>query len=180
VTLVLNKKEMTAIDQIVSDINKNTDSLLKQLLDFSAENFSVKPAANEWSAAEVGEHILLIDGIVMKALRGSALPTTQREYDYKLTVLKPALANTEMKFPSPDLAKPISTHFNRQVLVDELAHLRQEQASLLPGMDLTESCMDLKHPLMGTMTRYEWIYFNIYHTERHLHQLIRIAEAVGN
>jgi hypothetical protein len=169
---------MTSNEQIISDLHKNTDNLLQLLLGFEADKFLMKPGEKEWSAAEVAEHLLLIERNVSKALAGKALPT-ERPYDQKLTVLATFLSDLEGKINAPEVVKPVAVSHNRQEMIEELKKLRQGHADLVPGMDLSETCMDFKHPMLGTLTRYEWIYFDIYHADRHLHQLRRIASTVG-
>lgn len=170
-------KLMTPNEQIISDIHTNTDALLQVLLEFPSDQFTRKPSDNAWSAAELAEHLLLIERSVTKALAGKALPT-ERPYDQKLELLKPAMADRERKFVVPELAKPIAVSHNRQEMIAEIKQQRQEQTALIPSLEMSETCMDFKHPMMGALTRYEWVYFNIYHTERHLHQLREIREVV--
>ncbi len=169
---------MTTNEQIIADLNENTDSLLQELAGFNHQNFSIKPSATEWSAAELTEHLLLIERNVVKALKGNA-NTTERAIDAKLVLLKMALANTTQKIQAPEMVVPHSATANRQEMLEEIRNLREEQASLIAGCDMSLTCLEFKHPMMGTMTRYEWVYFNIYHTERHLHQLRRIARQVN-
>jgi hypothetical protein len=169
---------MTSNDQIIADLNENTDILLEELAGFNHENFKQRPSPNEWSASEVTEHLLLIERNVKKALLGKA-NVTERAYDGKLTVLKPALAATGNKIQAPEMVVPQSGTLNRQEMEKELRVLREEEAALIATLDMSETCLEFKHPMMGTMTRYEWVYFSIYHTERHLHQLRRIAAVIN-
>ncbi|MGO3653762.1 MAG: hypothetical protein ACTJFN_05275, partial [Sphingobacterium sp.] len=37
--------------------------------------------------------------------------------------------------------------------------------------DLSLTCIDFSIPEYGEFTRFEWIWFNIYHTQRHMLQL---------
>ncbi len=170
-----NLKNMTPTEETLSEIHKNTDAVLKEFLEFDGDSFFLKPSAQEWSAAEVGEHLVLVGKHVLKALIGSALPTN-RGFDEKLALLRPAMANQDQKFEAPAIAIPQSIHQNRHDIVDELKSVRQEITKLVPGMDLSLTCMDAKHPRVGNLTRYEWIYFDIYHAERHLHQLRTVAQ----
>lgn len=45
--------------------------------------------------------------------------------------------------------------------------------------DLSELCTSFKHPSLGECTRREWVYFSIYHAERHLKQLKMILQKCG-
>ncbi|MGO1866936.1 MAG: hypothetical protein ACTH0U_01705, partial [Sphingobacterium sp.] len=42
---------------------------------------------------------------------------------------------------------------------------------VIQNKDLSLTCIDFSIPEYGEFTRFEWIWFNIYHTQRHMLQL---------
>jgi hypothetical protein len=41
-------------------------------------------------------------------------------------------------------------------------------------------CMEFDFPGFGHLTRYEWLKFIVFHTQRHIHQLKQIKNALVN
>jgi hypothetical protein len=62
--------------------------------------------------------------------------------------------------------------------VSQLQAQRADLRRAVETLDLTAACIGLPHVRIGVMTRMEWVYFTIYHTERHLKQLQRLQESV--
>ena len=46
-------------------------------------------------------------------------------------------------------------------------------------LNLSETCTAFELPGFGEFTRAEWIYFAMYHTQRHTHQLKKIYERMA-
>ncbi|MBE7179216.1 MAG: DinB family protein, partial [Mucilaginibacter polytrichastri] len=51
---------------------------------------------------------------------------------------------------------------------------RNDVIATARDMDLSMLCLGFDFPGLGFLTRYEWLYFNIYHTQRHIRQLRNI------
>jgi hypothetical protein len=71
------------IDQITQDINRSSDELGRVLADFPTYKFNKKPTANTWSAGDVAEHLMILETLVNKVLKGRTR-STNRNPDQKL------------------------------------------------------------------------------------------------
>ena len=164
-----------APQELITEIDQNTARLVEHLAKFSDAQFNQKPADNSWSAAEVTEHLLLIETKINNAL-GRGVPT-DRPPDKKIEMMREALNDPERKFPAPEFVAPSSTFKVCRKMVELIIMQRGILKEILQTTNLTQTT-EFKHPVLGRLTRLEWIYFNIYHTERHCRQLARIAKEV--
>lgn len=164
-------------ETILTDLENSTKKLLQSLSQFSPENFNEKPSATDWSAAEVAGHLLKVELTANKALRAEAEAPT-RPFDEKVAFLKQKM-DDEAKRVAPERVQPSSEPADQAELIEQLKAQREALKQAVETYDLTEACVGLPHPAAGVMTRIEWVYFVIYHTERHLRQLERLQEKVA-
>jgi hypothetical protein len=162
-------------ENILADLQKNTQELVKSLERFSNEQFNQKPSAEQWSAANVAEHLLLIDRRINAGLvEGS--PAT-RQADLKLAPIKERLGNREVKLTAPEFIKPTEGLKDKEVMIRQIKEEREKMSNTIRALDPSEN-LNMKHHALGEMTRMEWVYFIIHHTERHLRQLEEIKTSV--
>jgi len=158
-------------EKLLSDVDESTSNLLSAINDCKDENFNRTPGENSWSQAQVAEHILLLEIQVNQALRKAV--ATQRPVDLKVEPLKKGMASFERKYTAPDFILPTASHKIKIQLADALRKQRDILKHIIETTDLTET-PTYKHPQIGDMTRLEWIYFTISHSDRHVQQMKNI------
>lgn len=164
-------------DSIQADLQAVTESLIQLLQSFNLDTFIKRPAEQSWSAAEVAEHLLIVNKNLAFVLKSDgAIPN--RVPDKKLAVIKDALSDRTMKIVAPENVKPTGKIQNQQELISGLQHYMQVLNQLVGEKDLYELCTQYPHPRLGRLTCLEWYYFIIYHTERHCKQLAEIHNEV--
>lgn len=162
---------------LVTDLRDSTEKLTEELSHFTPETFNVKPSAEEWSAAEVAEHLLKIEVFANKALRSETAPP-DRAPDKMISFLKNRMEDNNKRKAS-EVTSPTGEEKNVALMITQFREQREELKRAVETFDLSEACTGTPHPVLGVMTRLEWLYFVIYHTERHLKQLARIEEEVS-
>lgn len=156
---------------LLADVQAVHEKLIQLLQQFTPEAFVRRPNSESWSAAEVAEHLLIINknlNYVMQA-DGSVIP--DRAPDKKLSGLKEALANRANKFEAPENVRPTGTVHDQQELIACLQKQLQVLKQIIQEKELKEQCEVYAHPRVGRLTRLEWSYFIVYHTQRHCQQL---------
>lgn len=157
---------------LLADLDASTKDIVETLLHFNAETFVDKPSGEEWSAAEIAEHLLMLEVSANRVLGGDAIPTN-RPPDEKIAMIKWGMED-ETKRQAPDRVKPGGVYTNPQQLIEKLKQQRDQLREAVTAADITEACTSSKHPVMGTLTKWEWVYFIIYHMQRHARQLKRL------
>lgn len=161
---------MNSQQQIQTDIESSTIALEEALASCANDLFNSRPANGGWTAAQILEHLWLIERSVNKQLAGVA-NATEREVDKKVEIIKTLFEDNSKQYDSPTVFVPTDGWKNKTELVEKLNAERKQLAALASQLDLTETCLAFKHPYLGAFTRYEWIYFIVIHSNRHLIQL---------
>lgn len=140
-----------------------------------------KPAADRWSAAEVIEHLTLVErifgGRIIKAI-DEARSGLAAEAHARAPLPDPVeqrMKDRANKRQAPETAVPTGT----VDVATGWAALESNHATLratLAGCDgLALSQVTLDHPFFGTMTVYQWVELMAAHEGRHTEQIKEIA-----
>ncbi|HEV7333350.1 MAG TPA: DinB family protein [Flavisolibacter sp.] len=154
---------------ILAEWQQITDRLLTLILSFSPETFNQKATEASWSPAQIAEHLWKVDLSTAQALKSETIPTN-RSPDQKIALIKEAM-DSDTKRIAPEMVKPSGMEYEPRVIARKISEQREVVKGMIIALDLTEACRVYKHPSLGTMTRLEWVYFDIYHAERHMRQM---------
>ncbi len=169
---------MPSIQEVKNALKKSTNQLVEALTNFPKRDFNKKPSAGAWSAGDVAEHLWLIDiAIIEKVIQGP-LQSTDRGTIEKVDKIKAAFLDFETKFTA-DLTKPADRAKDKDVIINKIKTSRQNFMDLLDTTNLRQECLGFNHSLFGLMTGIEWVYYTIYHSERHLEQIERIENELN-
>jgi hypothetical protein len=143
-----------------------------------------RPAGDRWSAAEVLEHLTLVEGIfggrIMKALEAarSGLSSEAHPRAPLPDAVEQRMVDRVNKRQAPEPAQPtgrIDVAAGWTAMENNHAALR----AALAGCDgLALSQVTLDHPFFGTMTVYQWVELMAAHEGRHTEQIREIAAAL--
>ena len=143
-----------------------------------------RPAADRWSAAEVLEHLTLVEGIfggrIMKALEAarSGLSSEGHPRAPLPDAVEQRMVDRVNKRQAPETARPtgrIDVAAGWTALESNHATLRAALAGC-DGRALSKVTLD--HPFFGTMTVYQWVEIIAAHVGRHTEQIREIAAAL--
>ena len=142
-----------------------------------------RPAADRWSAAEVLEHLTLVEqifgGRIVNALetaRTGLSPEAQPRAPLPDAV-EQRMGDRVNKRQAPEPARPTGTvdiATGWTTLEGHHAHLRAALAGC-DGQALSQVTLD--HPFFGTMNVYQWVELMAAHEGRHTEQIREIAAA---
>lgn len=151
--------------------------LISQLENFPALEFNEVPFPGSWTAGQVGEHLLRSYGVI-KTLYGNVIPA-KRQVNQKIQIIKDLFLDYTIKMESPEAILPSTENINKESLLTALESKISRFNGLIYTEDLSLICTDYSIPEYGSFTRLEWIYFTIYHTRRHLHQIGQIKSSIA-
>lgn len=155
---------------------ENTISKLEQLLhSFNQSALNVIPFEGSWTAGQVGEHVVKSQLMIAGLLYGKTNVPQRNPYEKKET-LKGIFLNFSTKMTSPEFILPSAKSKQKEELISQLKTGYDKITNVIQSLNLTEICLEFALPGLGEMTRAEWIYFIIYHTQRHIHQLENISQ----
>lgn len=169
----------TTKENLLSDLDANTDALIERILNFDPALFDQQPADGSWSAAQLTEHIYVLDRLIFNILTGET-EASQRPANEKLATIEAVMNNRSRTIKAPDPIVPLGKVKDQQVLITKIITARKDIHKLIQTADLSPICLGFIHKGFGPMTRLEWIVFLMVHSERHFHQYQRIANTLHN
>ncbi|HZG26059.1 MAG TPA: DinB family protein [Chitinophagaceae bacterium] len=165
-------------EQILEELNETRSSLVKVLTSIEKEQVNVIPFEGSWSAAQLTEHILKSLKGVLNIMHGP-VRETKREPTAKLMGVKQAMLDSNARYTAPGFLNPSTLIQDQQVLVDSIETKMQQISEAFQQLNPNETCTAYELPGAGTLTRLEWVYFVIYHTQRHTRQMENIRRQLA-
>jgi len=151
--------------------------LLRLITTFDQEQVNISPFKGSWTAGQLAEHLIKANGGFVEVLNGP-VQDTQREPDAKVAEIKGIFLNFETKLEAPAFIIPPDIYYEKAYLLSALQDIKAGLDHATTTLDLTKTCLAFELPVLGFLTRLEAIYFVIYHTQRHVHQLKNIYQRV--
>ncbi|HSZ72924.1 MAG TPA: DinB family protein [Cytophagaceae bacterium] len=170
---------MATVDVLLSELDHNTNQLTEILLDFDTTSFTKRPDENSWSAAEVAEHIYVLDKVIHGILSGETA-SSDRPSDEKVVLIKSVMSNRSRTLVAPDPIVPLGKVKEQQLIIPKIIRSRKELYTLIQSAELSLLCKSFEHKGFGPMTRLEWVVFLIAHTQRHFGQFASLSEHFNN
>jgi uncharacterized damage-inducible protein DinB len=158
--------------ELLQEFELATNAYLDIVAGLSQEEINAVPFEGSWTAAQVTEHLYMSDNGMIKALNGPVQPTS-RPPDAMVDNLKAIFLDFSTKLKSPDFIIPVEGTHDKDALLSAFKAGREQIGKAIKTLDLTATC---HLPIFGEPTRLELITFVIVHTQRHTHQVKRIAE----
>lgn len=155
----------------------STQELLDIIASVGEEKLNVVPTDGDWSIGQVADHLLKSYDIA-DVLDKKATPTN-RPADQKEEMIKHLFLDFNIKMKSPEAIRPASDPINKTQLLSALKGRFKQFEEIIRNQDLTLICLDGEIPEFGEFSRLEWIYFTLYHTQRHIHQIKQTLERVA-
>ena len=109
--------------------------------------------------------------------RENVQPTTKRAPDAGVEQIKSIFLNFSTKLQAPDFIVPLDTVHNKEQQLKDLESIQKAYLDAVTHLDLSYTCLGFKLPGAGYLTRLEWIWLNVYHTQRHIQQLNNFVRA---
>lgn len=171
---------MTTTTLSTTELLTSYDDIAAQLLQlvslFNGQQINVIPFEGSWSAAQLADHMAKANTSIAGSLR-TPCKLTDREPDERAGEMKDLFLDFEKKFKSPEFILPRQGSLVREALTGYLKKSIEDFKEAAKNANLAEIVTD---SALGEMTKLELVYLSIYHTQRHIHQLKNILEAVRN
>lgn len=159
--------------------------LLAAVEGLSEEQQRYSPAPDRWSAAQLVEHLAIVEGNVV-TLVGKLLAKAEETGEAVAAAEPFAPVSIEefversrtAKYEAPERIRPTGL-----ALADALARLRDSRAalhSLRPRIERTDGrALRFPHPAWGPLDLYQWLLFVGAHEDRHRAQLETLKQTMN-
>jgi hypothetical protein len=160
-------------------LERQKADILASVKDWLAGRLAYRPAANEWSAAEVIDHLAKVEqGILAAVRRGVQTPHSVGVADRLRSFLIYLLFRTRAKVRVPRSASEVLPDRRAELedVVKQWDATRIDLLALLSEVDAaTLHAGVFRHPVSGWMTLPQVLRFFSVHMHHHVFQLDRIA-----
>jgi len=163
-------KKLTIMTTLSNDLQAAGAQLTELIESFTDERFNAMPSIGKWTAGQVVDHILKSVGGLEGLMKGNTIKS-ERAFDEQVKILHDTFLDFTVKFESPEFVRPSNPPHDRQKLLKSANEIYSRLANFTATEDLSLLCTDFTLPLSPPMTRFEWAYFGLVHTQRHLRQL---------
>lgn len=154
----------------------DTESALTELVSlFSQQQVNMIPFENSWTAGQLADHIIKVNASASRSLLKEGI-LASRSADDKSPEFEKWLLNFEKKYAVPDFVKPSDNTYNKETIIGDLKKSFEQLKQAGNAQNLSEM---INHPSFGEVTKFEMIEFVKFHTQRHIHQLKKIAQALN-
>ena len=170
VTDTLNTQPLfTSLDETWAEFFKLVSSVAEKIM-------NNVPFEESWTIAQLATHVKKSNNAIIQALQMQG-KACERQCDERLEELKKIFLDFTAKYKSPDFIVPDKKEYNKKSVVQQLANTI-EQLKILRSKTNLQEIINL--PVFGEITKYEILYFVLYHTQRHVHQLKNILQIINN
>ncbi len=161
------------INEYLKDLSSNTNALLEIIEKYSNDEINFKKE-NECSISEILEHICISDCQTLELPKSESGKIVNDEYLYGNEKLKkivvdykggPKITEIEIRELKGEVKDFIT--FKDIFLLE-----REELTRSLKNGDISLSNKIYKHLYLGDMTVKDWLIYIIYHTQRHLNDIL--------
>jgi len=160
----LNTKELFI------SLDNASSKLLAMIAALSETKLNIIPFKNSWTGAQLATHVTKSNNSIAQALKMEAKPS-ERDPGERVQELKEMFLDFTIKFQTPDFILPTQDIYEKETLVTRLKRSNELLKEVAAKVDLSDI---ISLPAFGEITKLELLYFVLYHTQRHIHQLKNI------
>ncbi len=160
----------------MSNLHATRKQLIDALTPLSKEQLRYKPGPDRWSAGEIAEHLILVEGGVYQQVQGELKkPVTpdakQQTSPGKDAMIQQSVPNRTRKVQAPEGFRPGGKYDSAQAAIEDFKIARDRTIEFVQTTQADLRGRIAPHPALGPMDLYQWVLFLGAHTERHLGQL---------
>lgn len=156
-------------------IEHNIKALFHSYASVSEEVLNNKSAEKVWSILECLEHIYLIDKAVLAVLTTAEskykTDNGQTELFGEEKIKKLLVQGRSFKVPAPEYVQPKGEFSSSAIAKQRIDAVIESIKQHLVTNTIEQETYTFKHPILGPMTKTDWVHFMIAHTERHMLQI---------
>ena len=162
---------------------KRLDVVHQELMDtiqpLDSKLFMQRPSDNEWSVAEIMQHLYLVEERVIKDLK-RAIDAEPGHVSFLKRFLPTSIVSLRVrKFQSPKAVNPVEVP-EKEVVVANYNGARQSLKVLCNSQSQERfKTLVFNHPFLGRIDGKQTVSFVGYHEQRHLKQIREVLNKLG-
>jgi hypothetical protein len=176
--------EYRSVNDIYNANDRVHEKLAAVLSSVSDDAATVAPDGEEWSVAQIAEHVSIVEGGISRIcakLLSKAEANGQRSGPLDLAeFVKKADGIADVKLEAPDMVRPSGSRSIAESL-EVMAENRKAFEQLKEKFEMFDcSGHKFPHPYLGDLSALEWLALAGGHKVRHIRQIKRVIEKTQN
>jgi len=168
------KTEKADTKELFQQLDDATSEFFRIVSSFEELQLNQRPYTNGWSAGQVAEHVMLSNRNIVQELSKPG-KVCERQPDAGVERIRSVFLNFDKKMNAPDFIVPTRDVYKKEALVRSLKKSIDELNDVAKREEVFEI---VNHAIFGEVTRLENLFFVLYHTQRHIHQLRKIQAII--
>ncbi|MEO5571656.1 MAG: DinB family protein [Bacteroidia bacterium] len=160
--------------EILKSLSESISEMQQLISPLGTNEINTIPYDDSWTAAQLLSHVSKSINGMAKAMSAEGKPA-ERDAGERIPELKKTFLDFSKKMKSPDFIVPEKGPFEKGAMTEELNNSSEMFKESAEHATLTEAVEGLP---LGPITKLEILHFVVYHTQRHMHQLKKICEAI--
>jgi len=160
--------------ELFASLDETACELLQLVSSPDEKVFNSVPFEDSWTVAQLAAHITKSNRAIINALSMEGR-VAERNADARVPELKGIFFDFTSKFQSPEFILPTQDIYQKERLFGDLKKSIEVLKEKRSQGNLSEK---ISLPVFGEITKLELLYFVLYHTQRHIHQLKNIFRAL--
>jgi hypothetical protein len=156
-------------------LDETSAELLQLIHPVDMDTFNGVPFANSWTAAQVIVHVIKSNLAIAKALKLEG-KIIDRDPGERVNELKDLFLDFTIKFQSPGFILPPEMNYNKEEIIRDFMQSIEQLKEGSNDVNLAEA---ISHEAFGEITKLELLYFLMFNTQRHIHQLQNIINQLS-
>jgi len=156
-------------------LNDTKADFIKEVSGLSDAQLNFRAAPGRWTIAEVAEHIILSEGVILNHITNTGMKSTPLEgkdnYRVRDVGVMLAITNRAQKFQAPEVLRPASRFKTRDELLTNFEKVRNTSIEFMKNNKADMRNTFMENPMMGMIDNFQWFLFMNGHADRHLAQL---------
>lgn len=168
VTHTIHTKELFA------SLDETWNELAELIASTNGDSINAVPYKDSWTPAQLATHVTKSNKAIAQGMEMEGKPA-ERDPKEGEPNLKKMFLDFEAKYQSPEFIIPEKKMYDKD---DVVKSLKQSIDSLKDKRNKVNLVEIIALPIFGEITKLELLYFVLYHTQRHIHQLKKMLAAL--
>jgi uncharacterized damage-inducible protein DinB len=167
------------MERVIKRLDSIHARVLEAIAPLAPATYNRRPQENEWSVADIINHLFLVEERVIKDLEKALAREPKRLGLLRRMVPTSVVAVRLVRVKAPKAVQP-ELNSERRVTVNEFNLTRQKLKELCAthGKERLRQTA-FKHPFLGEITGVATVSFVAYHEQRHYKQIREVLKKLG-
>lgn len=163
-------------EKYLSHLQESEKALLDAVTNLTDEQFIAKPTTDQWSIAEVIEHVIKVETGVIDYLKNFGASTEKLDNPPNNEEILQRSQNRTTKVTAPKLFTPSGLFKDKAKAIATFQKTRQTTEDFVQNTTLDLKAVSFPHQRFGLLNGENWLMFIAGHCLRHVQQIELLKE----